>query len=359
KIHVYRVPLAVAVPPQNQTAAAGAPATFTVTAYGTPPLDFQWRFNGSEISGATSSAYTIPNVQPQDAGNYDVIVRDYSGAVTSSAAVLTVAGTATAPGITIHPQDRTTGLGGSVTLTVTATGSEPLHYQWQKDGNPLGSSSSSLVLTNVQLANAGSYSVLVSNALGSVTSEPAILTVVPVNAFIFQDDFDDYAIPSVVTSAGTANGYHLRFGAASGPQDFLAIFGFDYSNITFPISIPSAPNSKEGSTKGLFLRVNKDATAAAAAVNLYPVGITASNDFSLKFDLWMNWTNIGSASEHALFGINHSGTVTNRVSQNTSDGLFFAMNSDGNVSSTASQIRDFAVFRGGGPGGAPILMLTN
>src|SRR5947207_5396905 len=80
---------------------------------------------------------------------------------------------------------------------------------------------------------------------------------------LFSDNFDSYAAPVTVTSAATTNGYKVLFGAASGAQDFTAIFGFDYSTVTYPIAIPSAPNSAGGTTKGLYLTVNKDATGAA------------------------------------------------------------------------------------------------
>jgi hypothetical protein len=107
------------------------------------------------------------------------------------------------------------------------------------------------------------------------------------------------------------------------------------------------------------LAVNKDASAAASAVNVYPSGRSFTGHFVLKFDLWLNWANTSTSTEHALFGINHSGGVTNRVGQATSDGLFFAFDGDGGVGATSSTVRDFAAFAGGGPGAIPVLMLTN
>ncbi len=110
-------------------------------------------------------------------------------------------------------------------------------------------------------------------------------------------------------------------------------------------------------TVGLFMTVNKDGNGAAAAVNLYPTNVFAAGNFALKFDVWLNWLDHGSATEHALFGINHSGNVTNRVARATSDGLFFAMDGDGNSASGNVSVRDYSVFRGSGSGVAPILML--
>jgi len=73
----------------SQAVAAGATVTFSVGATGSA-LSYQWRFNGSPISGATGSAYTRTNAQTQDAGSYSVVVSNVAGAATSADAVLTV-----------------------------------------------------------------------------------------------------------------------------------------------------------------------------------------------------------------------------------------------------------------------------
>ena len=81
---------AITSQPQSVTTQVGGNATFNVTATGQAPLSYQWRFNGADIGGANSSSYTISNVQNSDAGNYDVVVSNTSGSLTSSTAVLTV-----------------------------------------------------------------------------------------------------------------------------------------------------------------------------------------------------------------------------------------------------------------------------
>jgi len=80
-------------PPQNQTAVAGNTATFNVSASGAPTLAYQWRFNGTDITGATGTIYTRTNVQPSDAGPYSVVVTNPFGSVTSAPASLAVLGT--------------------------------------------------------------------------------------------------------------------------------------------------------------------------------------------------------------------------------------------------------------------------
>ncbi len=76
--------------PTSQTTVAGGNASFSVTAGGTPPLTYQWRFQGGPISGATNSVLNLSNVQLSDAGNYSVVVANPIGTVTSSNALLTV-----------------------------------------------------------------------------------------------------------------------------------------------------------------------------------------------------------------------------------------------------------------------------
>jgi N-acetyl-anhydromuramyl-L-alanine amidase AmpD len=75
--------------PTNQTVLMGANATF-VAVVGNNPLAYQWRFNGSNIPGATNSSLTLTNVQFSDAGTYSLTTSNTVGSVTSSNATLTV-----------------------------------------------------------------------------------------------------------------------------------------------------------------------------------------------------------------------------------------------------------------------------
>ena len=77
--------------PSGLNVTAGASASFSVSANGTSP-SYQWYKNGSPISNATASSYTIASVQASDAGNYTVIVTNSAGTVTSNEAVLNLLG---------------------------------------------------------------------------------------------------------------------------------------------------------------------------------------------------------------------------------------------------------------------------
>jgi photosystem II stability/assembly factor-like uncharacterized protein len=256
--------------------------------------------------------------------------------------------------ITQQPTNQILVAGQNYEFTVAATGIAPLTYQWRFNGGVIsGATNATFTVTNAQLANAGGYDVVVFDAYAAVTSTVAYLSLP------YLDDFEAYDPPVTVTEVGVVHGYEIKFNAVSGPVDFTAIFGFDYSTVMFPTNIVAAPSSMPGDTRGLFLAVNKDFTeAAAAAVNLYPVGLSNSGNFALKFDLWLNWVNGSTSTEHVLFGINHSGAVMNRIGLAPSDGLFFAITADGGASAASATVRDYAVFRGGGAA-IPFLMLTN
>lgn len=85
----------ISTQPVNQSVLAGATATFSVTATGTAPLTYQWKKGGAAIAGATSSSYTTPATVVGDSGaSFTVTVTNSAGAITSSAATLTVTPTA-------------------------------------------------------------------------------------------------------------------------------------------------------------------------------------------------------------------------------------------------------------------------
>lgn len=106
---------------------------------------------------------------------YDVI--SYYTTTSSGVTLVTIA---EPPAIVAHPQSQTVPMGATATLTVAATGTAPLSYQWRFDGAAIaGAMTSTLVLQDVQQANAGTYTVTVSNPYGLDASQEAILTVTP------------------------------------------------------------------------------------------------------------------------------------------------------------------------------------
>ncbi len=160
--------------PQTQVAAAGSSVTFSVLATG-GGLNYQWRFNGSSLTGATNSSLTLNNVQSSQAGPYSVVITNAFGPAVSDNAYLVMA----SPGITQQPQSRTNYTTTTATFTVGASGDAPLSYQWRKNGGNLtGATNATLILSGLQTSDAGDYNATVSNPAGITNSATATLTVV-------------------------------------------------------------------------------------------------------------------------------------------------------------------------------------
>lgn len=166
--------------PASVDVANGESATFSVgleQSVFTPT--YQWLYNGNIIAGATSASYTVPSASSANAGSYSVLVLNSFGSVLSSSATLRIVA-ATAPTITTQPVATTQRAGQAVTLTVTASGIPSPAYQWHKDGMPIsGATAATLTIASAVMSDAGSYTVVVSNSAGSVTSAAAVVTITP------------------------------------------------------------------------------------------------------------------------------------------------------------------------------------
>jgi hypothetical protein len=172
----------IATQPANQTVAAGQTAIFSVTAAGTAPLGYQWQKGAMPINGATSASYTTPATATSDSGStFSVVVSNSAGKITSNAATLTVNAAPVAPSITQQPSNQTVTAGQTATFSVTAAGTAPLAYQWQKGTAAItGATSASYTTPATTTSDNGTqFSVVVSNSAGKATSNAATLTVNP------------------------------------------------------------------------------------------------------------------------------------------------------------------------------------
>ena len=171
--------------PWNQVVAVNNNATFSVGAQGPVGilLTYQWQSNGTNIPGATSSTLTITNVQYSNDGTYSVIVSNSQASVTSSNATLTVV--AGEPQLLIDAQSRTEAVGDHLALSAQVFGTYPLSYQWFFNNAPvLGATNSSLVFSNLQSADSGSYYLSVTNIYGSTNSSTVALNALSAPPFL-------------------------------------------------------------------------------------------------------------------------------------------------------------------------------
>ena len=186
---IFIPPLILIAQPLAQSIRAGESATFVVEVVGSATPSFRWQKNEVDIVGATSSSYSIASATSADAGTYRVVVSAGGDIQNSLSVDLSLSATGTAPVITTQPVSRLAAVETGVTLSVVATGSAELTYQWKKDGGVLadgtritGSTTATLSVANLAAADAGSYSVVVANGSLSTTSSVAALTVVDVRA---------------------------------------------------------------------------------------------------------------------------------------------------------------------------------
>lgn len=186
----------------DQFAFDGETVQFEVMAGGTSPLRYQWRFNGTNIKGATNTALVLKNLLPGQEGNYSVLVSNSLGTAISENAYLhlrPLEADIDAPSLTSFPS-------GSFTFNAAVFGNGPFYFQWFNDQGVLhGETNSSLVLSNIQSNQFGNYWVVVSNAYGCETSMVANLTCNPVIAWgdnRIQQSTLPYGLTDVVALAG-------------------------------------------------------------------------------------------------------------------------------------------------------------
>ena len=144
---------------------------------GQGPVVFQWRKNGVDISGMTTSVLSIPNAAVTDSGHYDLVASNVFGVATSAVVVITVF--EQAPVFIEQPGGQTNVVGGSAYLVSYADAAPRAAYQWFHDGTLiLGANAYFLSLPALQSSDAGNYFVVASNSVGMATSLVATVEVI-------------------------------------------------------------------------------------------------------------------------------------------------------------------------------------
>ncbi len=312
---------AILLQPRNQAVLVGSNVLFAVPADGAPPLRYQWQFGGANIVGATNASLMLNNVQKKQAGNYRAIIRNSVGSVVSSSAVLYVG---TSVIITRQPQSRNLSAGAAAAFTVAATGSPPLHYQWQFNGAKIpGATTATLAFSSVNYTNAGAYSVLVSNPVSAAASSNALLLVFPPPPLILSPAAGSTSATNFITVAGktgSAGVTNISFQVGGGVWQSAVLSGNGsrwsalvslargtnafqvVAQTPFGMSLPASSAfiynpfiSAAGVYDGLFLDTDNFSAQSAGKVALTVAGTRAftgkitraggTNSFAGKFDL--------------------------------------------------------------------------
>ena len=192
-------PAVITTQPADQAVVEGTTATFSVVATNATGYQWQRSINGgatfTDVGAATAASYVTPTTTMTDHGTwYRVTVSGAGGSVTSNAAQLTVTAAPVAPAFTAQPASVTVMEGQNATFTVAVTGTPTPTLQWQQssDGGATwtdvaGATGTTLDVLAVPLSGDGwQYRAVASNAVGTVASGAATLTVQAVPAFTAQ-----------------------------------------------------------------------------------------------------------------------------------------------------------------------------
>ena len=175
---LYSLPI-IATQPAHRTNQVATTATFSTTLTTPTPATYQWYklttplANGGNVSGADTATLSLSSVALGDAGDYSVVITNVAGAVTSSVATLTVV---TKPSIDTPPAGAAIDCSASHLMTVTASGTGPLSYQWRLGGAPISGATTTSYNATGTPTPVGNYTVVVTNLYGAVTSSVAALS---------------------------------------------------------------------------------------------------------------------------------------------------------------------------------------
>jgi len=168
----------IALQPAATTVDDGASASFSAAASGDATLGYQWLRNGVAVAGATTTTLTLTASYADNGAAYSLRASNGAGSATSNPATLTVR--PLLPTVSQAPQAASAVAGATQTFSVaTSGGTQPLAYQWQRDGVDIPGATAASYTTPALTAadNAASFRVRIDNAAGSVLSAAATLGV--------------------------------------------------------------------------------------------------------------------------------------------------------------------------------------
>lgn len=315
--------------PEDVMAELGAQARFSVLADSAQPLTYQWRFDGTGLDGATSPELTIFNVREERLGDYDVIVTNGEGTVTSEVATLAIL--RSPPKILTQPADTIAARGEPATLSVVANGTMPISYQWRLNGTDiLGATTANLIIDSVGDFDSGVYDVVLTNSDGEFASDSATLTVLDRVPGLFSTGVDDSAVPLLDNEVDPH--YTFVANANGGGADTLAMGAIPGAWLSNSITSRwIGPTTNSDGMPGLYTfqttfdllgfdlesvvvlgRWSSDNSGVEVRLNGVATGITGSGDFTNLFDFEINRGFVAGVNT-LEFDVNNAGDATNPV----------------------------------------------
>ncbi len=299
RLIINRVPT-ILVPPTNTFARIGANTPFTVTAVGNGLLRYQWRFNGSNIPGATNAAMNIVNTQESDTGLYSVAISDSIGTLVTAQVTLKML---INPAIVVGPVNQSVVVGQQVTLSVIASGQPmPFGYEWRR-GSFIERSNTVNAIADYFTFNASSvvstqlYRVVVRNLASSGVSANAFCNVITLA------DADGDGIADIWE---TANGLDTNNVADA----TLDSDGDTMSNRDEFLAGTDATNSAN------YLKIDSISANAGATLTF---GAISNRTYSVQYSdvptgiLWLKLTDVTAHATNRIETIYDSGYATNRL----------------------------------------------
>jgi Immunoglobulin I-set domain len=173
------VPRQIFVSPNSCAAYQNTEVIFTASDGNLTNPQYQWKKNGVVIPGATSNKWVIPSAKPVDAGSYSVTVSSPKGSWSSAPSPLTVNPPRIyAPVILTQPVSAKVEVGEKASMSVRVSDENSVNYQWMKNGVKIdGAIQNTFVLDAAKITDKGTYSVIITNPVGSVTSSESTLEV--------------------------------------------------------------------------------------------------------------------------------------------------------------------------------------
>jgi hypothetical protein len=233
---------------------------------GPEPLFYQWYFNDSTLPSATNQSLLLTNIQPIHEGTYRLVIYNESGSAESDPFFITVI---VPVSIVTQPTNRSARLNATVTFAVQTSGTLPKSYQWRYNGVDIaGATSASLVLSNVAIADEGAYSVLVSDSIRSVLSDPANLRVTIAPIIQRQPEGQTLPVGTLVTFSVTATARPLPMGF-KWMRDRMTLTNFLLSETNCTLTLANLPLNRGGAYAVIVTNASDPPFNMAMSLNAY------------------------------------------------------------------------------------------